>query len=60
MNKQVIILGATGRIGPSLLQELKQYSKDYEIVLGIHKTKPKDFRSRKIDLTNISKLKNAC
>ena len=57
--KSVLVLGATGRIGPSLLEELRQYDKDYEIIVGIHKTKSKDFKSKKIDLTSVSKLKNA-
>jgi uronate dehydrogenase len=57
--KKVIILGATGRIGPSLLEELQQYSKDYEIVLGIHKTKIKGYENRKINLQSIRKLKRA-
>ena len=57
--KQVIILGATGRIGPSLLEELQQHSKDYNIILGIHSTKPKNLPSRKINLQSIRKLKKA-
>jgi uncharacterized protein YbjT (DUF2867 family) len=57
--KSVLVLGATGRIGPSLLEELRQHSKDYKIIVGIHKTKSKDFKSKKIDLTSVSKLKNA-
>lgn len=59
MKKKVIILGATGRIGPSLLEELSQYSKDYEIILGIHKTKIKGYENRKVDLQSIRKLKKA-
>ncbi len=57
--KSVLVLGVTGRIGPSLLEELRQHDKDYEIIVGIHKTKLKDFKSKKIDLTSVSKLKNA-
>ena len=48
--KSVLVLGVTGRIGPSLLEELRQHDKDYEIIVGIHKTKLKDFKSKKIDL----------
>lgn len=59
MKKKVLILGATGRIGPSLLEELKKHKGNYEIVLGIHKTKPAGFKTRKIDLTSIKKLKTS-
>lgn len=59
MKKRVIILGATGRIGPSLIEELKQYSKDYEIIIGSHKTKVKDYENRKVNLQSIRKLKKA-
>ncbi len=58
MKKKVIILGATGRIGPSLLEELDQYN-DYEIIIGIHKTKMKGYENRKINLQSIRKLKKA-
>jgi uronate dehydrogenase len=59
MKKNVIILGATGRIGPSLLEELQQYQKDYNIILGIHKTKIKGYENRKINLQGITQLKKA-
>lgn len=59
--KKVLILGATGRIGPSLMEEyFKKYKKDYELILGYHKSKPEyDLESREISLTDIEKLKKA-
>ena len=56
--KKILFLGATGRIGPTLLEK---YSKDYknccDIILGIHKKKSKKFKSIKTDLNDIRKLK---
>jgi len=59
VKRKVLILGATGRIGPSLLEELNKNQKDYEIILGIHHKKILGYKSRKLDLTNITKLKSA-
>lgn len=60
MKKKVLFLGATGRIGPSLIEEyLKHYKKDYEIILGIHKKgQTHGLKTVKFDLTNIKKLKS--
>jgi len=57
--RKVLILGATGRLGPSLLEELQQYENDYEIILGIHKTKIKGYLNRAVNLQSIRKLKNS-
>lgn len=61
MKKKVLLLGFTGRIGPGFLKEYeKNYKKDYEIILGFHHKKPeKKYKSKKIDLSNISNLKKA-
>jgi uronate dehydrogenase len=59
VKKKVLILGATGRIGPSLLEELNKHQKDYEIILGIHRKKILGYRSRKVNLQSISQLKSA-
>ena len=58
--KKVLLLGATGRIGPGLLEEyLKSYKKDYEVILGIHKkSKTYGLKTVKFDLANIKKLKS--
>ena len=52
------MLGATGRIGPGLIEEyLKSYKKDYEVILGIHKKgKTYGLKTVKFDLTNIKNL----
>ena len=59
--KKVLILGATGRIGPSLMEEyFKNYRKDYSVILGYHSKKPEyDLEARKVDLSNIESLKKA-
>jgi len=60
MKKKVLFLGATGRIGPSLIEEIaSEYNKDYEIILGYHRTKSKNHKSVKVDLSNLSQLKKA-
>ncbi len=57
--KKVLFLGATGRIGESLLEELEKYEKDYEIIIGVHKT-PSTFPNQiKINLSDIEQLKEA-
>lgn len=58
---KALLLGATGRIGPSFIEEyLERFSKDFELILGIHKTKPKfDLETRQVDLKNIETLKKA-
>ena len=60
MKKKVLMLGATGRIGPGLIEEyLKSYKKDYEVILGIHKKgKTYGLKAVKSDLSNIKKLKS--
>jgi nucleoside-diphosphate-sugar epimerase len=58
--KKVLFLGGTGRIGPGILEEyLKHYKKYYEIILGVHKKGNKNFKTVKIDLTNLNSLKKA-
>lgn len=60
--KKVLLLGATGRVGPGLIEEyFKSYAKDYEIIIGIHRKCNEDFglKTRRFDLTSIGKLKRA-
>lgn len=60
--KKVLILGATGRVGPGLIEEyFKEYCNHYELLIGIHKKSREDFglKTRKYDLGNINKLKRA-
>lgn len=62
MKKRVLILGATGRVGPGLIDEyFKNYVNYYELIIGIHKKSREDFglKTRKYDLKDISKLKRA-
>jgi len=59
--KKVLLLGATGRIGPSLVEEYKNnYKKYYDLIIGIHK-KGKNYglKTVKFDLSNIKKLKQS-
>ncbi len=59
--KKVLLLGATGRIGPSLIGEyLKEHQTDYEIIIGIHKRgEHYGLKTRKFSLTSIPTLKKA-
>lgn len=59
--KKVLLLGATGRIGPSLIEEyLKEHQPDYEIIIGIHKKgEYYGLKTRKFNLTSIPVLKRA-
>lgn len=61
MKKRVLLLGATGRIGPGLIEEyLKKYKSYYEIIIGIHKKgKTYGLKTVRVDLTNVKKLKSA-
>ncbi|MBI2043254.1 NAD(P)-dependent oxidoreductase [Candidatus Pacearchaeota archaeon] len=61
VKKKVLVLGATGRIGPGFLEEyFRNYRKDYELILGYHRTKPENnLESRKINLSDIESLKKA-
>ena len=58
---KVILLGATGRVGPGIVEEyLENYFDQYDLILGFHKTKPEfNLEMRKIDLTDIKILKKA-
>ena len=57
----VLFLGATGRMGPSIIEEyLKNYRDYYDVILGYHHTKPRGgIKIRKADLSSISSLKKA-
>ncbi len=59
--KKVLLLGATGRIGPSLVEEyLKEHQSDYEIIIGIHKKgEHYGLKTRKFHLKSIPCLKRA-
>ena len=59
--KKVLLLGATGRIGPGFIEEyLKKYKSYYEIIIGIHKKgRTYGLKTVRVDLTNIKKLKSA-
>lgn len=62
MGKKVLMLGATGRVGPGLVEEyFKNYANDYELIIGIHKVSGEDYglKTRNFDLTSIEKLKEA-
>jgi len=61
MKKKVLLVGGTGRIGPGFIEEyLKNYSKSYELILGVHKKKHKGkLKTVKIDLESIQSLKKA-
>ena len=58
--KKVLFLGVTGRIGPSLLDEIERTYDNYEIIVGTHsKKKVGKFKTVRFDLNNIDKLKKA-
>jgi len=63
MKKKVLLLGATGRIGKGFIEEyLEKYTKDYDLVLGVHSKKPGKkgkLKSIKIDISNIKSLKKS-
>jgi uronate dehydrogenase len=62
MKKKVLVLGATGRVGPGLVEDyFKEYSKDYELIIGVHKISKEDYglKTRKFDLNSMEKLKKA-
>lgn len=61
VKKKVLLLGATGRIGPGFLEEYsKNYNKYYDIILGVHSKKNKGkFKSVKVDISHIKSLKHA-
>ena len=58
---KVLILGATGRVGPGFIEEYKKkYSKSYKLIIGIHKHSTESgFEERQVDLTDINGLKKA-
>lgn len=58
---KVLLLGATGRIGPGLIDEyFKKNIQEYELIIGIHK-RGKDFglKHRKFRLRSIASLRKA-
>src|SRR3989338_6708068 len=59
--KNVLFIGATGRMGPGLIEEYKKkYKKFYNLVVGYHNKKPDyNLELRKIDISNIEVLKKA-
>ncbi len=61
MKKKVLLLGATGRIGPSLIEEyLAKYKEHYDLILGVHSKKQKmELKSVGVDLSDINSLKRA-
>ena len=55
--KKVLITGLTGRIGPSFLEEYDSKYKDkYDLTVGINKTPLADYKTVKINLSNIDSL----
>ena len=58
--KRILFLGATGRIGPGLLEK---YSRDYgnccDVTVGIHRRKSGKFNSIKTDVNDVETLKTA-
>ena len=61
MKKRVLLLGATGRIGPNLIEEyLDNYKEYYDLILGVHNKKHKtELKSVKVNLSDIKSLKRA-
>jgi nucleoside-diphosphate-sugar epimerase len=61
MKPKVLLLGATGRIGPSLISEYKkEYSDKYELIIGIHnKNLEYNLPTKKIDLLDLKSLEEA-
>lgn len=58
---KVLILGATGRIGPGFIEEYKKnYKNDYELIIGVH-NKPLEngLETRDIDISDVEKLKKS-
>ena len=54
------MIGATGRIGPGLLEEYsKNYRKYYDVIIGSRKKLKNGFKIVKIDLGNVNILKKA-
>ena len=61
---KVLLLGAAGNIGSDFIEEYlnnPNYNKHYDLILGIHRTKPKfkQFKTRKFTLDNQNSLKRA-
>tara|TARA_Y100000310_G_C20546016_1_gene745599 strand:+ start:95 stop:865 length:771 start_codon:yes stop_codon:yes gene_type:complete len=62
MKKKVLFLGASGRIGPGIIEEyLEKYLSDYELIIGVHSKKGKDYglKTRKVDVSNLNSLVKA-
>ena len=62
MKKKVLLLGASGRIGPGIIEEyLSNYKNSYELVIGTHSKKPtkSGLKTIKADITNLNSLKKA-
>ncbi|MAG38247.1 hypothetical protein CMI45_02590 [Candidatus Pacearchaeota archaeon] len=64
MKKKVLFLGASGRIGRNFVNDYwnQRFDKKYELILGSRnpgKIKDKRFKTRKVDILDISELKKA-
>jgi uronate dehydrogenase len=59
--KKVLFLGATGRVGPGILEEYQsKYKQDYDFILGSRKKLTiKNYETVKIDFSSITSLKKA-
>ena len=59
--KKVLFLGATGRVGPGILEEYeKNYKQHYDLIIGSRrKIKINGYKTVKIDFSKISSLKRA-
>ena len=59
MKKKVLILGSTGRVGDSFIEEyLKNYRDKYELIIGYHRKKPRDdLKKRKYHLKSCASLR---
>jgi nucleoside-diphosphate-sugar epimerase len=58
---KVLILGATGRIGPGFIEEyIGKYKDKYNLIIGIHNKKVEyDIEQRKVELNDIESLKDS-
>jgi uronate dehydrogenase len=61
VKKKVLFLGATGRVGPGILEDYERhYKKHYDFIIGSRrKIKLKNYKTVKINYSSISSLKKA-
>lgn len=61
MKKKVLLIGSAGRIGTGFIEDYNQkYSKDYELILGVHKKSARSkLKQVHLDISNLNSLKKA-